>query len=432
MREVFQRHLEPLDGRTYRVRGCTITHTRYRMGARCLLQYSLLLEEPATGREREQWVAGTMYAAGRTRQVWEELRRAGGGPSGAPAGPFAPFSYIPDLDMLAQVFPYDRQLPALSLLMAEPPGEIEAPLLARFGPGAWQTERWSPEPVRYLIEKRATVRVTVRARDMASGRAQERRFYAKVYQDVEAGERTYEALRTLWERAGDEGFTVGMPIAYLGELRTLLQGEVSGISLKRVLNRGEAAIPVVRRVARALARLHLDDRVVTQRRHHLHDEVADLERAGRSLRQGCPPLSSKIEETVGAVLTGLEEVPPAPTHGDLKPVHILIDGDRIALIDLDGFAAADPVLDVARLLIPLTGLPSRTFSISEPPAVARSFVEEYFARVPDAWRARLPFHYASGVLKVAAGNLRHQPPGWSEKIEAMVKEASASAAGKVW
>jgi hypothetical protein len=74
------------------------------------------------------------------------------------------------------------------------------------------------------------------------------------------------------------------------------------------------------------------------------------------------------------------------------------------------------------------------FSLTRDPAwgAARAFAEEYFAHVPEAWRARLPFHYAHAVLKRAARIFERQVPGWPGNIEVLVKEAKVSLAGGVW
>ena len=176
MREVFQRHLRPLGGEDYQVRECQVSRTRHRQAKWCIVEYVLHLEDLGTGCKRSQWVTGVMHAEeGRTRSIWEELRRSEPG-RGIPedASPaFEPFSYVPDLGMLVQVFPYDRRLPALPLLMAGPPPELTPLLLARFGPGDWRAEAWEVELVRYLAETRATLRLRVRAREAETGRAEE-------------------------------------------------------------------------------------------------------------------------------------------------------------------------------------------------------------------------------------------------------------------
>jgi hypothetical protein len=462
MREVFQDHLRPLDGKAYQVRDCQIFNVRHQQATRCLLQYTLHLIEPGTGREWVQWVTGSMYTKGHTQRIWEDLRRPDWGrgtpdapPTFAPLrwiqgklqrsipkpGPldsspaFVPFFYIPNLDMLVQIFPYDRRLPALPLLMAGPSPELEPLLLARFGPGDWQVERWGTEPVKYLAEQRITLRFTVQARNAATGRSEERCFYAKVYHDEEEGKQTYRVLGELWSTAsaGGVNFTVGRPIGYLDDLRTLLQEEVPGTSLWELLRRKDKVAPIVRNVARALASLHLGHTDMPRRRP-LREEAVILEKTGKSLQLARPHLRAEIEEIVDGIVAGVdnfEDVPLAPTHGDLHAKHILLDGDRLALLDLDRFAKADPVLDVARLLTGLKNAPFSPHPVRDETA-ARAFTEEYFAHVPEVWRARLPLHYAGNLLKVAAGDVRKQRPDWPAKADARIGEARDSLAGKIW
>jgi hypothetical protein len=81
-----------------------------------------------------------MCADGKTRRKWGKLRVSYPKGISEIISTFEPFSFIPDLGMLVQVFPYDRRLPTLPLLIAEPLPGLKLPLLARFGPGNWRTE----------------------------------------------------------------------------------------------------------------------------------------------------------------------------------------------------------------------------------------------------------------------------------------------------
>ncbi len=321
----------------------------------------------------------------------------------------------------------------VSRVWSERKGTLVAPEEFPIHPAAWSRAYRKPL-VRYRAELGATARISVRARETATGRAEERRFYAKVYHD-DGGERTYHTLRTLRDMAGEDGagFDVGEPVAYLSNLQILLQEETPGVALRDVLLRDEDGDHAVRRAAAALAGLHLAD-VAPPRLHTLGKEISALERAGRLLRWACPHLGAEIEDAIGAVISDLKEVPPAPTHQDLKLDHILLSGERVGLLDLDGFAGADPLLDTANVLAHLGGM-SLLFPAFEKARgrdYERIFVDEYFARVPKAWREGLPVHYAGAVLRMAVGFFRRQEGGWPGKIEVLLNTARESLAGRIW
>lgn len=431
MREVFRTHLRPLTGKAYDIRDCRLSRIRYRRASRCFLQYALGLVEPSTGHQQDLRVTGLVYAEeNKAERIWQKLQ-ATDPQREIPETllTFEPVSYIPDLGMLVQVFPYDRRLPALPLLAAEPPPELEPLLLARFGEGDWRAGAYTVDPARYREQLEATLRYTVRAREADTGKTDERRFYVKIYRG-EKGERTHLALRSLGKMSETEGgFAVVRPVAYLSGLRALVLEEVPGTSLEQILLQGHDTVEAARRIARALATFNQVD-VGGVRRHLRADRVATLERTGRLLKWACPHLRTKVETIIDATVSGLEEVPLGPTHRDLKPEHIILDGDRTTFIDLDSFASADPVLDPALLLARLVALPDRSrVPRSRTRTAARAFAEEYFTHVPEAWRNRLPLHYAGAMLEVAYGFFRSQQQDWITKMAALVEEAEDSLAG---
>jgi hypothetical protein len=336
--------------------------------------------------------------------------------------------------MLVQVFPFDRQLSALSYLATDLPAELGPLLLERFGPGGWHTHTWDIQPVRYVAELRATQRLTMRARNAATSRMGEKRFYTKVYKDREEGERTFRMLRTLSEENGaeKEGFGVPRPVAYLNSLRTLVQEEAPGVSLQEMMLRGDETIPAVHKTARALATLHLG-KVRAPRRHRLQDEIALLRKNACLVGMTRPHLGPEVEEIIDAVTSGLEEVPPSPIHGDPNLEHIMLDCERLLMLDLDRFAEADPVLDTARVVAGFTTMPHEfSFPRDRAKAAAQIFAEEYFLQVPGSWRTWFPLQYAGAVLKSAGGGLRNRYPEWSEKLGVLVEEARRSLAGEIW
>jgi hypothetical protein len=435
MKQTFRTHLRPVGGKVYDIQGCRLTRIRYRQDSRRFLLYTLRLVEPDTGREREVQVTGLIYAQkDKAEQAWQKLK-ATDPRQEIPDGwlTFEPVSFVPELEMLVQVFPYDHRLPTLPLVMAGPPPELEPELLSRFGPGDWRTEVWNIEPVRYREQGGAVLRYRAKARNAATGGRTEKSFYAKVYRD-EKGEQTYQTLRALRRRAGArEGFTVVRPVAYLSDLRALILEEAPGTSLEKILLGESDPTAAVRRVAKALAAFNQGDAPATTRPHLLADQVAVLERARRLLGWACPHLRLEVESIIEGVLAGLEEVPLGPTHRDLKPDHIFVDGDCTIFIDLDSLAKADPVLDPAYLLARLAAMPA-LFPVPPERArtAAREFAEEYFAHVPSTWQERLPFHYAGALLKISFGLFGRQVPDWPDRIATLLEEARASLAGRVW
>jgi hypothetical protein len=435
MKETFRTHLRPVGGKVYDIEDCRFIRLRYRQDSRRFLLYTLRLVEPDTGRERDVQVTGIIYAQkNKAEQTWRKLK-ATDPQQEIPDGwlTFEPVSFVSELEMLVQVFPYDRRLPTLPLLMAGPPPELEPVLLGRFGAGEWRIEACNVEPVRYREQGGAVLRYRAKARNAATGGRTEKSFYAKVYRH-EKGEQTYQALRALWRRtsANGEGFTVVRPLAYLSELRALILEEAPGTPLEEILHRDGDTIGAARRAAQALAAFNQGDAPATTQRHLLADQVAVLERARRLLGWACPHLRLEVESIIEGVLAGLEEVPLRPTHRDLSPDHIFVDGERTIFIDLDSLAKADPVLDPAHLLVRLAKPAQFPIPRQRGRTAAREFAEEYFAHVPSTWQERLPFHYAGALLKAAQGFFRRQVPDWPDKIATLLEEARASLAGRVW
>lgn len=432
MREVLQRHLGPPGDSALRVRECRIVNTRRRDGSRGTVEYDLRVEECATGRVWDQKVTGVTYGGERTRRVWESISRAAPLRHAAVSGAaLAPFSYVPELDLLLQVFPHDHRLPAIAALMAGPPPALVPAILAEFGSGAWTVQEWHAETVQYRVDMRAILRLSVRAADHERGGNAEHQWYAKVYRDVEAARRSHRLQTLLHERAtAAHGLlTIARPVALLDGLQTVVTESLPGASLARIIRRGEGLMPAVRSAAKAVSEFHKLDVDAPQR--PVADDVARLREAEDTVRAARPDLAPDVADLVNAVVAGLDAAPTAIIHGDLKPEHILIDGDRIALIDFDLCAAADPVIDVAHLIAFLGASQERARSRREQPAsAAQVFVEEYFAHAPAAWRARLPLYHAMTGIHRAAGLCRRRGPGGQERVESVLREGHALLAGE--
>jgi len=430
MREVFQKCLNPNGTNRHEVKDCVVTRIRHRPATRCILQYRLILRDSKTSVERFQWASVIIYPAGRAEHIWKKLRKRARsiGLDGCFRA-FEPVAFVPELKMLVQFFPYDRRLPALALLMNGRAPEVEALFPAQFGGSTWHIDQWSANPVRYRTGVAGVLHYEVHARNTVTGRRDEKHFFAKVYRD-EKGEESYKVHQSLWDADTGKGerFLVPRPIAYLRDLRVLVQEAAFGISFQQILITGPdpEAVSAARKVARALAALHLSI-IPTSRTHHVQDEIRVLEGRARTLKWCNPALTKEIDYVVRAVTSSFADVPLRPSHLDLNTDHILFDRDRHTLLDFDSFALADPLLDVAHVLAQLRSMSFRFgVPIDRLRQVCDAFREEYFAHVPGDWRNRLSAYYAGAVLNAALGFFRRQEPQWPATVASLIAEAKSS------
>ncbi len=442
LREILEQHLRVPGGTRFDVVNCTPAFTRGR-GQRNLFQYDVTLRDP-DGREWNEVVSGVNFVAERTQIMWERLKLSN--LSDRRESNIRQVAYIPDLDLILQVFPFDFELLALGRLMEGALPGLRAPIMDRFGPGEWRLDDWKSEPVRYRVNLRATIKLTIRASESRSGRAAERRFFAKVYADAERVERAWTVQQDLAValRAAREPIGLAPLVVYVPDARVLVQDEVVAPSFPEILKTGdhEDVVGAVRRAARAIAALHCLSFVVPDRRIEIgRIDPKRLRRSTEKLRQSCPELATlvtDIEANILASLAALDGLPTVPVHGDLKLAHLMFDQDRVVLLDLDKFAVDEPMLDVLSVLMPLRAERKTRLAGT---SLARLFAEEYFAHVPAAWERRLAPHYAWALLE-EAGSIASKP-GKSrarskitgsqrreERVGSLVEEARAVLAGR--
>ncbi len=434
MLHVFRQHLNGVSGKAYHIEQCVPFRFRCRQStSRCVLQYTLHVVDPSSGRRWDQWVTGVVYAAaGEAERLWRELRDADLRPEIPEQWlAFEPVAFIPDLQMLVQVFPYDRKLGNLGLVLGGAlRDQLEPRLLADLEPGRWRIEQRTIKPTRYRTELGAALRYTLRVRDRLTAQCETRRCYLKVYRN-ERGAETFQLLQALTDTTGNGGRSFGVvrPIAYVPELRTLALEEARGPALQQILLRGSDWSATLRAVARAVAAFNQDDLPLTER-HSLADQLADVNRAASLVRWACPDLRTQVEALTAAVGAGLTEIGPAPIHRDLKTDHIFVSGERVCFIDLDSVVLGDPVRDPAHLVAHLTarvGLDA--LPADQARRAADVFVDEYFAHVPAGWRRQFPLHCAGALIEVAGGIFKRQEPRWPEKVAAAIAEAHRAAPG---
>jgi tRNA A-37 threonylcarbamoyl transferase component Bud32 len=111
----------------------------------------------------------------------------------------------------------------------------------------------------------------------------------------------------------------------------------------------EAAVDGAARVAAAL---HTSG-IAAGTAHTLEDELARTAGAVAEIRGDAPELADRLTralERAGATAARIPAQPAVLAHGDLTPSQLLIDGDRVGLVDFDGVCRAEPAFDLGRFL----------------------------------------------------------------------------------
>ncbi|HEY6223394.1 MAG TPA: phosphotransferase [Gemmatimonadales bacterium] len=427
MLEVFRAHLKPITQGSVEIWACIPFRFRCRQSSgRCVLQYTLRLADPHSGREWDQWVTGVLYPRPGEAERWWRKLSAGEPRRGIPEEwlIFDPVDFIPELQMLVQVFPFDRKLPQLGTVLGAGVRELEPALLARLRPGAWQVTKRTVVPTRYRTELGAALRLDLQVRDSVTAQRVALRCYLKVFRN-DHGEDTFAFLRDCEARhnAAPGGFGVVRPLGYLGQWRTLALEEAPGSTLQQLLLTSRTPGALARAVARAVAAFNQTDLAITTQ-HTLADQLADVQGAATLIQWACPETRPAVRRVVDAVVAGLAEVPPVPLHRDLKPDHVFLSGGHVYFIDCDSVALGDPARDPAHLFAHiLGGVGLESMSRDERHAAATAFVGEYFSRVPKRWAREFRLHCAAALIEVAGGIFKRQEPHWPDKVAATVREA---------
>ena len=372
--------------------GASVEFARRGQG-RGLAQHRVVLRDAAG--EREAQVSAVVFdGAQRAARAWGRVAAT----LPASVGPLLPAALVADRGILLQTFPFDHQLPALGRLAAGAWPELAAALAPALGRAP---EQWQVEPARYRVGIRASVRLIVPAADAAP----ERVLYAKTHAKAEVATRDRDlhvalaAAVAADPTAAELGFAP--VIATLPDRGVVVHAEVTGTPLGDLLP-SPAGRAAVRRVARALAALHRFDLPESAPLHDLERSGPErLRRDAARLVAARPDLAPLVAEVEAAALAGLVSAEPraAAVHGDLKPAHVILDGDRAVLLDLDKLASGNPVLDVVSMAQKLSRGRAATGALG---GLAGAFVREYFAHAPAAWADHFAPQWAAALLAEAA------------------------------
>ena len=243
------------------------------------------------------------------------------------------------------------------------------------------------------------------------------------------GARTFEFMRQLWSQGFSEDalLTIPEPIAYVPELKLLLQGWAPGDALYAYIDDPAVASEPVTLAARWLAKMHRT-RLRGVPVLPLEYEETKLRTYRNVLMQICPESAERIERVAWRILASLEALDSrqfVPTHGDFQPKNVCVLRDRVTVIDFDRFALAHPARDLGHFIgQSMTMSYVRTGSFKEIEPWNAAFLDGY-AQVasPEALSA-LPVFVARTFMEVLKHKVfldpaknTHLVPAWLDECE---------------
>src|SRR6266511_2429986 len=218
-----------------------------------------------------------------------------------------------------------------------------------------------------------------RTKEKVIGKIRARRF----------GNESYRLLDAIWNAGFDatssDGSSVPEPLGVIPEFRIWLQRKVDGTEATlRLLEPGGGAL--ASRTAEAIHKLHTAG-VPAERSHTMADEVRILHEHLPLVTETKPGLRRRIERLLAACdRLGAAVPPPRPCgiHRDFYPAQVVVQGDRLFLLDFDLYCQGDPALDVGNFLGHVIELGLRIHGSADALRDREAALEERFVQLAGA------------------------------------------------
>ena len=248
----------------------------------------------------------------------------------------------------------DAAIPTLPLALA--PAEAREQLKRRVPRLAVEHEKVRLKTIRVIRHKpgkRCVVEYEVRVQRAEApaetitliGKVRARRF----------GKEGYRLLERFWnagfDSASPDGISVPEPMGVIPRFQMWLQRKVPGETATYLMG-GPEGIVLARRIAAAIHKLHRAG-VPTTRSHSIFDEVRILHECLAKVAQSKPEWTARLERLLAAcddLAIKLPEPRTCGIHRDFYAAQVMVDHDRIYLIDFDLYCVGDPALDIGNFI----------------------------------------------------------------------------------
>lgn len=403
--------MEIVDGQIFDV--------QYTPGKRALVLYRLRLRERARSRSRPQFLSVQALGADEPPPAAPSANRLARYRELPGTMLRTPWLHLSKAGLVLSAFPLDPVLK--HLLEAFDPEAVRRELQDLWRERRVRVRRVSARPLGYTPHARAAILYEVLSESRSRGVPETRRLVAKMNAFKPASS-LFAPAWALWRAAGSR-LHLAPPVGYLPRLNLTLQEHVEGVRLGNLADRADFVGPV-RQTARALATIHglWLPLAITRRPTK---EIQSVQRWGKMVAALRPDRASDVERLRDRLSGQLEQRARVvgPVHGDFHLANVLVDEDRVTLIDLDQLAYGDPALDAGRFL---AALRVSALRVAGSPAALEpaqdGFLEQYLAQAGEE-ESRVRLFESACLLTAAATGFRLQRAGWTENADRLLEES---------
>src|SRR5262245_3379479 len=198
-----------------------------------------------------------------------------------------------------------------------------------------------------------------------------------------SGNEAFRLQKAFWDAGfhseSADGISVPEPIGVISAFQMWFQRKVQGCTADQLLAT-EAGPQVARRIVHAICKLHRSG-VPTEKIHAVQDELRTLREC--LLQVGV--LLPKWDSRLSALMTDCEriaaEIRPACScgiHRDFYASQVIVDKDRLWLLDFDLYCQGDPALDMGNFIGHVIEQSLREFGSTRALRAIQSALEEEF------------------------------------------------------
>lgn len=346
--------------------------------------------------------------------------------AGKGIGGRAPYRYLPDRQLLLQLFPLDLRLPALTSIASE--AWVQAKFSPLLGASVGEIRVLSAKPVSYKPWRRCVYRYAL---DVA-GRT--RRYFGKLFLD-DRGAQQLGWLRAIEERlrTSDAPWRIVAPAGYVGEAHLLLLEAVEDAvevkdMLKEASKEGGATPALLDVMVRAAEGIRAFQNVELNGLPEAPplEVVRDLEAGTEGIDVVAPEFAAPASRMLRALTEQARELRPeplTPTHGAFRHDQFLLAGSEMVAMDLDTLCRSGASADAGNFLGYLDVTAVRRPELKPAIEQCAAAFQEAALRLPNCSAEWTSWYRAAAHVKKALRSFYSLDPKWPGTAETLLSQA---------